>query len=101
MVPYNWLDQERVKQYMEAASCPTAVALSVLDVKEPADFSEEQKRQGHDNAHWCLAHYLLDGHHKTFAASQAGRSLPLLTLLAVDKGISTPEQVDQLEVILR
>ena len=53
-----------------------------------------------DYAHWCLAHYLLDGHHKTFAASKAGRRLPLLSFLAIDKGIATPEQVERVEEIL-
>ncbi len=100
MVPYNWLKQERVQQYLESASRPTAVALSVLDVKQPATSSEEQQRQGHDRAHWCLAHYLLDGHHKTFAASKAVRPVSFLSLLAVDKGISSPEQANQLEAIL-
>ncbi|MGO9112780.1 MAG: hypothetical protein ACLP9L_26400 [Thermoguttaceae bacterium] len=100
MVPFNWLDEDRVTQYMASTSSPTAVAISVLDVKEPAMASEEQKRQGYDQAHWCLAHYLLDGHHKTFASSHVGRPMSLLSFLAIEKGISLPEQVDQLEAIL-
>jgi hypothetical protein len=100
MIPFDLLDQDRVKQYLESKSPVTAVAISVLDVKQPVCYSDEQLQQGYDYAHWCLAHYLLDGHHKTFAASQAGRPLSLLSLLAVDQGISMPEQVDQLEAIL-
>ena len=101
MIPPNWLNADSVVRYMASTSSPTAVAISVLDVKEPAMVSADQTRQEDEQAHWCLAHYLLDGHHKTFASSQVGRPLSLLSLLAVDKGISLPEQVDQLEAILR
>ena len=100
MIPPNWLDADRVQEYKESASLPTAVAISVLDVKQPANFTEDQKRQGYDHAHWCLAHYLLDGHHKTFASSQVGHPLSLLSFLAIDKGISSPGQADRLEAIL-
>ena len=100
MIPFDMLDQDRVKQYLESRSPATAVALSVLDIKQPVSYCDEQLQQGYDYAHWCLAHYLLDGHHKTLAASQAGRPLSLLSLLAVDQGISLPEQVYQLEAIL-
>ena len=100
MIPPNWLDADRVVKYMASTSSPTAVAISILDIKQPAVASEEQIRQGNYQAHWCLAHYLLDGHHKTFASSQVGRPMSLLSLLAVDRGISSPEETDHLEAIL-
>ena len=34
MIPYNWLDQNRVTDYLDSTCQPTAVALSVLDVKQ-------------------------------------------------------------------
>jgi hypothetical protein len=46
-------------------------------------------------AHWCLVHYLLDGHHKVFAATQENRQVGLLSFVAVDKGVSTVEQIRQ------
>ena len=88
MFPRRGLKAERVAEYSDARAgtrAPTAVALSVLDTKEP---------------HWCLAHYLLDGHHKVFAASQTGRPLTLLSFLAMDHGTSSGEEVAELLEIL-
>ena len=50
----------------------------------------------------CLAHYLLDGHHKVFAANKAGLPITLLAFLAVEQGISSAEQIEQkMKVIAR
>jgi hypothetical protein len=92
--PQNWLNEERVASYvsrLQAGEAPTAVALSVLDVKQPANRNAEPPI----TSHWCLAHYLLDGHHKVFAASKVGLPLILLVFLAVEHGISSPEQIEQ------
>ena len=69
--PQNWLKQEPVTSYvsrLRAGEAPTAVALSVLDVKQPATSKDDTAI----TSHWCLGHYLLDGHHKVFAASKVG-----------------------------
>ncbi|HEV7342557.1 MAG TPA: hypothetical protein VGN68_13055 [Sphingopyxis sp.] len=66
-----------------AGERPTAVSLSVLDIKQPYD----------GQAHWCMAHYLLDGHHKVEAAAQAAEPITVLAFIPVDGGISTEEQV--------
>jgi hypothetical protein len=63
----------------------------VLDVKQPAVWSGEPTITSHS----CLAHYLLDGHHKVFAASKAGLPLTLLAFLAIENGISSGEQIEQ------
>ena len=93
--PPNWLAEERVSEYvsrLRAGATPTAVSLSVLDVKQPADWEGEPMI----TSHWCLAHYLLDGHHKVFAASQEQLPITLIAFLAVEHGISTAEEVEAL-----
>jgi hypothetical protein len=88
MFPETFLQSERITHYENALQdglAPTAVALSVLDIKGPA-FS------GID--HWCLAHYVLDGHHKVAAAARAQRELTLVSFIAVDHGISSKQQIE-------
>ncbi len=91
MVPPSWNDPKRVEQLAELldrSSTPTAVAVSTLDVSQPAVLA------GPDYyAHWGLTHFLLDGHHKVHAAARAGKSLQVLSLLSVDASLATPEQV--------
>jgi hypothetical protein len=88
MFPETWLNDDRMEFYsgqLQRGVEPTAVALSVLDVKGPAD-------EGAD--HWCMAHYLLDGHHKVAAAARSGRPITLVSFIAVDHGISSAAKVD-------
>ena len=92
MFPQNWLEAKDVERYttvLERGGQPTAVAISVLDVKQPAMWEGEPEV----TEHWCLAHYLLDGHHKSFAAARAGLPITLLSFLAIDKGIASPDQI--------
>lgn len=94
MFPHSWLKPEIVMSYQSRLAgdpLPTALAISVLDVKQPAVWEGEPDV----TSHWCLAHYLLDGHHKVFAATQAGRKVGLLSFLAVRQGVSTVEQIEQ------
>ncbi|HVE80227.1 MAG TPA: hypothetical protein VNA89_15280 [Gemmatimonadaceae bacterium] len=97
MVPHTWLDVERVTEYRvrAAGEPPTALALSVLDVKMPATWDQEPAVA----EHWCLVHYLLDGHHKTYAAALAGAPVGVLSYLAV--GESLAERGDVLEAVAR
>lgn len=93
--PHNWLDGNTVQTYMKTIrdGCkPTAVSLSVLDIKEPAIFEEDARA----TAHWCLAHYLIDGHHKVYAAAQSQSPLTLLSFVATDHGISDVDDVESL-----
>ena len=91
MVPPSWNKPERVRQLAEQlarSAGPTAVAVSTLDISQPAN------RAGPDYyAHWGLTHFLLDGHHKLEAAAQIGKPLQLLSLLSVDASLATSEQV--------
>jgi hypothetical protein len=43
--------------------------------------------------HWCLTHFLFDGHHKMEAATRSGMPVTLLSLLAVDDGLAGPEDL--------
>jgi hypothetical protein len=97
--PHGWLERDQLDAYAAAlrnGALPTALALSVLDVKEPA----VRRGESEIASHWCLAHYLIDGHHKVFAASQAGMPCTLLSFLALDQGISSAEEVATLRGIL-
>jgi hypothetical protein len=88
MFPEPWLAPERILDYeahLAAGSMPTAVAISLLDVKGPA-------LRGID--HWCLTHYLLDGHHKLAAAARAARPLTLMTFLATDQGTANDAEIE-------
>lgn len=97
MVPHRWLDADRVAEYRArtAGEPPTALALSILDVKGPATWHEEPAVA----EHWCLVHYLLDGHHKAYAASLAGASVGVLSYLAVEQSIA--ERADVREAVAR
>jgi hypothetical protein len=97
MVPHGWLDPGTVDEYSErlkAGDEPTALALSVLEVREPA----MESRDPVIRRHWCLVHYLLDGHHKVYAASLSDRPVTLLSFLI--SGSATPEAVERMLAIL-
>lgn len=100
MFPKRWLYTDAVNAYrttLSEGSTPTALALSILDIKQPADWEGDPEI----NEHWCLSHYLLDGHHKTLAASELGLPISILSFLAIEKGISTREEVAEVIQVLR
>ncbi|WP_404595481.1 hypothetical protein [Paenarthrobacter histidinolovorans] len=94
MVPPRWNDAARVKEYAQElldSSTPTAVAVSILDVCEPAGGT------GTDHcAHWGLMHFLLDGHHKMQAAAESQRPLQLLSLLSIEGGLGKGTEAERL-----
>ena len=84
------LDEARISFFQkrfEQGDTPTAVAVGVLDIKQYWDTV---------TAHWCLSHYLLDGHHKVEAAARLAQPLTLLSFIACDRGISGVGHVDRL-----
>ena len=95
MFPHGWLDEDRVAEYRarEGDAPTTALAVSIVDVKGPADWKEQPAVV----EHWCLAHYLLDGHHKAYAAAMGGTPLGVLSFLAIGQSIAAPDQA--LEVV--
>jgi hypothetical protein len=99
MVPPSWNDRARVQQYTEqlaASSAPTAVAVSILDIAQPAvtNCSDDDYYQ-----HWALIHFLLDGHHKLEAAATAGRPLRLLSLISADASLASRADILRLPAI--
>ena len=92
MFPLTWLDQERLIHYKDEIAHggqPTAFTLSVLDIKQPAVWNGNPEI----TEHWCLAHYLLDGHHKTHAAAQQNAPLNLVSFLTVDESLASEEEI--------
>lgn len=90
IVPENWLDDTVVADYekkYQDGTVPTAVAISHLDTKEPADWEEGKKY----TQHLCFANYVLDGHHKIYAAAKMGKPLNIISFLSIENSISTEE----------
>jgi hypothetical protein len=99
MIPRKWLHKEAWEAYVQEIASgqrPTAIAISVLDVKQPADWEGDPAV----NEHWCLGHFLLDGHHKMYAAASVGKPLTLLSFLAVEECIAREEQIDHALALL-
>lgn len=97
MFPHDKLDSERVAAFRDqvgSADAPTALAVSVLDVKGPVDFEEDVTPTVVQ--HSCLSHYLLDGHHKALAAASAETPLNVLSFLAVSQSVATEEEIFEL-----
>ncbi|MEU4490148.1 hypothetical protein AB0H94_35650 [Streptomyces purpurascens] len=97
MVPPTWNTRERVEAYVELmgrGTVPTAVAVSTLDVCEPASGLPADHY-----GHWGLTHFLLDGHHKLEAAATAGRPVQLLSLLALGAGLAESEDCARLPAL--
>lgn len=94
MHPDTSLNKEQIQLYQQliiSGQCPTALAISILDVKQPADW-----RDGTEiTEHWCLAHYLIDGHHKVYAAAHEGRPIRLLSLLCIGESMASKEDIDK------
>ncbi|WP_406280051.1 hypothetical protein OHT93_36420 [Streptomyces sp. NBC_00191] len=97
MVPPTWNARGRVDEYVEImgrGTVPTAVAVSTLDVCEPASGLPADHYR-----HWGLTHFLLDGHHKLEAAATAGRPVQLLSLLALGEGLAESEDCARLPTL--
>jgi hypothetical protein len=91
--PHRWLDTKRVAEYQglfQHGVTPTAVAISVLDVKGPADWHGEDIPIVE---HFCLAHYLVDGHHKVYAAAKSCSPITLISFLTLEHGIASSEEI--------
>lgn len=97
MVPPTWNTRDRVEEYVElmgGGTVPTAVAVSTLDVCEPAVGQPADHYR-----HWGLTHFLLDGHHKLEAAATAGHPVRLLSLLALGEGLAESEDYGRLPAL--
>ncbi len=102
MYPAGWLGEDAVREYefqISEGRKPTALALSIVDVKQPANW-EDEFGEIEITEHWCLTHYLLDGHHKIYAASNVGKPITMLSFLAVKQSLATEENIAKLLDIL-
>ncbi len=100
MVPPSWSEPGRVGDYQDriaSGQTPACLAVSILDICQPAA-SPGTEEPG--LAHWGLAHFLLDGHHKMQAAAQAIRPVRLLTLLSIDHSLATRDAILAVPAIL-
>lgn len=99
MFPPRWLNNETVADYRsrsERGERATALAVSVLDVRQPADWEGDPEI----TKHWCLAHFLLDGNHRVYGASQAGAAARILAFVSLDWSIATRDEVEQALLVL-
>jgi hypothetical protein len=94
MFPENWLDKKVVSEYVqrfEAGDSPTAVSISLLDIKGPATWQGEID----PTEHWVFSHFLVDGHHKVCAGREARRPVRLLNFISCTHGIATRDDVEK------
>ncbi len=95
--PSGSLDQSVIEKYMKTGKGnvnPTAVCVSFLDTKFPLN-------DIHFDELWLHTHYLLDGHHKMFAAAHAKMPVSMLSFLSIDESFASRAQIDKLIQALR
>ncbi|HEV2113334.1 MAG TPA: hypothetical protein VGR50_04240 [Terriglobales bacterium] len=101
MFPHNWLKPKILadcQRELGVRGNTTALGLAVLDVKGPAVLNT--KHEPEVTQHWCLATFVLDGHHRIYAASQSSTPMTMLTFIAINHGISSREQLDRVVRLL-
>lgn len=92
--PFGFLDQDRIAHYealLKEGNMPTAVTLSVIDSYIPNRTRKNDTILGDV----CLAHYLVDGHHKVYAAARLAKPLTILSFIATDHGKSTEDEINE------
>ncbi len=98
MSPPHHLELDRIEHYqreIEAGATPAALGVSVLDVRAPAVTPWDKDEKTYEYAeHWCLATYLLDGHHKVEAAARSHSAVRLLTFVARDASVASEQDID-------
>lgn len=94
MKPENWLNIDAVDKYrkvIRGGNKPTALSISILDIK--AQYDKEL-------SHWCMTHYLIDGHHKVYASFLEDKPITLLSFISLEQGVSTSKDIEELLVNL-
>lgn len=82
----NKLDKSRIDFYKENISndnIPYVISIGVLDVKTSAEYPEINGKEVEPEfgTHWCLANYIIDGHHKLKAANELNKEIGLITFI--------------------
>ncbi len=86
----NELNRSRIDFYKSKLSIgqkPTIVSVGVLDVKtsETYPMINGEVVNPEFGTHWCLANYVIDGHHKLKAASELNEEIGLITFVSRDE----------------
>jgi hypothetical protein len=98
---FDDLDAQRVDAFesdIRGGSRPTALALTLLSVQALSpwwEYDETPWLAPDIEEHWCVTHYLIDGHHKTLAASRVGLPLSLLSLMTDEGYRSKREDIER------
>ena len=84
------LDESRIEFYKSKLSKgekPIVVSIGVLDVKTSEEYPliNGEEVNPEFGTHWCLANYLIDGHHKIKAASELNQEIDLITFVSRDE----------------
>ena len=66
---------------------PVAVSIGVLDVKTSEEYpiANDERIKPEFGTHWCLANYLIDGHHKIKAATELNKEMDLIIFVSRDE----------------
>jgi hypothetical protein len=99
MVPPSWNNADKVeghKTLLLSSSSPTCLSVATLDIRQQADWDTPEEGL----VHWCLSHFVIDGHHKLQAAADSARRVRLLTLVSFDHSLASPENIDRLVTLL-
>ncbi len=84
------LDKSRINFYKENitnGNYPFAISIGVLDVKTSEEYPELNgvEIKPEFGTHWCLANYIIDGHHKIKAASELKKEIGLISFISIDE----------------
>ncbi len=96
MFDHETLNDPQVDAYRKSISQghkPTALAVSILDTKWVHDFDDYDDLVERP---YCLVHFMLDGHHKMYAAALEKRSITLLSIVSKVESIWYEENFDTL-----
>lgn len=94
--PSESLNQSVVQEYIkivETSSSPTALCVSFLDIKYPLN-------ELNSDEIWLHTHYLLDGHHKMYAAAKAKKPVTMISFISIDESFAQREQIEKLIQLL-
>jgi len=94
MFPSGWLKMGAVGEYVKSLTekaSGTAVCIATLEVRAPAEWTGEEPPD--PSEHWCLTHYLLDGHHKLHAADKSRKPVSLLSFITWSESMASREQI--------
>jgi hypothetical protein len=84
------LNKSRIEYYKSKildGDKPIAVSIGVLDVKTSEEYPliNGEEVNPEFGTHWCLANYVIDGHHKLKAASELNKEISLITFVSRDE----------------